>query len=101
MRKILYLPNTSHGWLLCPLMGQYHIKHQLYMKNIKLLYTMNMFVKNTIVQECLYNAIYNANTDKGYKLAVFSREYVNMNLFENEGNNLFTSGASLTIKYGR
>ena len=46
MRKIFSLPNTAHRWLLCPLMGQYHIKYQLYMKDIKLLYNMNMFVNN-------------------------------------------------------
>ena len=57
-------------------MGQYHIKHQLYMKDIKLLYNMNMFVKNTIVQECLHNAMYNANTVIGYKLAFFSRNFL-------------------------
>ena len=54
-------------------MGQYHIKYQLYMKDIKLLYNMNMFVKNTIVQECLHNAMYNANTVIGYKLVFFEK----------------------------
>ena len=41
------------------LMGQYHIVHQLYniMKDIEWLYNMNIFVKNTIVQECLHYAI--------------------------------------------
>ena len=75
VRKIFSLPNTAHRWLLGPLMGQYHIKHQLYMKDIKLLYNMNMFVKNTIVQECLHNAMYNANTVMGYKLAFFSIKF--------------------------
>ena len=37
-----------------------------------------MFVKNTIVQECLHNAMYNANTIIGYKLAFF-RENLNIN----------------------
>ena len=41
MRKIFSLPNTAHRWLLGPLMGQYHIKYQLYMKDIKLLYNVN------------------------------------------------------------
>ena len=54
--------NTADRRLLGPLMGQYHIKYQLYMKDIKLLYNMNMFVQNTIVQECLLDAMYNANT---------------------------------------
>ena len=40
---------------------------------------MNRFVKNTIVQECLLNAIYNANTIIGYNF----RENVYINLFEN------------------
>ena len=40
---------------------------------------MNMFVKNTIVRECLHNAIYNSNTVIGYKLAFF-RENFSMNL---------------------
>ena len=46
---------------------------------------MNMFVKNTIVQECLHNAMYNANTVIAYKLAFF-RENFNINLFENDIN---------------
>ena len=71
MRKIFSLPNTIHRWLLCPLMGQYHINYQLHMKYIKLLYNMNMFVKNTIVQECLHNAMYNAITVIGCKLVSF------------------------------
>ena len=75
VRKIFYLPNTAHRWILSPLMGQDHIKYQLYMKDIKLLYNMNMFVKNTIVQECLHNAMYNGNTVIGYKLAVFLRTF--------------------------
>ena len=73
MRKIFSLPNTAHRWILGPLMGQYHIKYQLYMKDIKLLYNMNMFVKNTIAQECLHNAMYNANTVIGYKFAFFEK----------------------------
>ena len=72
MRKIFSLSNTTHRWLLGPLMGQYHIKYQVYMKYIKLLYNMNMFVKNTNVQECLHIAMYNANTVTGYKSAFFS-----------------------------
>ena len=49
----------------------YHIKYQLYMKDIKLLYNMNMFVKITIVHECLHNAMYTTITIIGYKLAFF------------------------------
>ena len=48
-------------------MGQYHIKYHLYMKDIKLLYNLNMFVNNTIVQECSHNAKYNENTVIVYK----------------------------------
>ena len=44
---------------------------------------MNRFVKNTIVQECLHNAMYNANTVIAYKLEFF-RENFNINLFEND-----------------
>ena len=56
-------------------MGQYHIKYQLYIKDIKLLYNMNMFAKNTIVQQFLHNVIYNASTVIGYQLAFFSRKF--------------------------
>ena len=70
VRKIFSLPN--------PLMGQYHIKYHLYMKDIKLLYNMNMFVKNSIVQECLHNAMYNANSVIGYKLAFFFEKIVTL-----------------------
>ena len=38
-----------------------------------MLYNMNMFVKNTIVQECLHNAIYNSNTVIGYKLSFLEK----------------------------
>ena len=55
------------------------------MKDIKLLYNMRMFVKNIIVQECLHNAMYNANTVIGYKLAFF-REHFYINLFGNDIN---------------
>ena len=34
-----------------------------------------MFVKNTIVQEYLHNAMYNANTGIGYKLAFFRENF--------------------------
>ena len=51
------------------------------MKDIKLLYNMNMFVKNIIVQECLHNAMYNANTVTRYTLAFLEE---NLNLFEND-----------------
>ena len=85
MRKIFSFPNTAHKWILGPLMGQYHIKYQLYMKDIKLLYNMIMFVNNTIVQECFHNAMYNANTVIGYRLTFF-REHFNINLFENDIN---------------
>ena len=85
MRKIFSLLNTVHRWLLVFLMGQYHIKYQLYMKDIKLFYNINMFVNNTIVQECLHNVIYNANTVIGYKLTLF-RENFNINLFKNDIN---------------
>ena len=53
------------------------------MKDIKLLYNMSMFVKNTIVQECLHNAMYNANTVIGYKLAFFL-ENLKIYLFKND-----------------
>ena len=65
VRKIFSLPYTAQRWLLCPLMGQYHINYQLYMKDILMI---NMFIKNTLVQECLHNAIYDATTVIGYKL---------------------------------
>ena len=48
---------STHRLLSNPLMGQYHIKYQLYMKYLKS-YNMNTFVKYTILQECLHNAIY-------------------------------------------
>ena len=57
-------------------MGQYDIKYQLYMKDIKLLYNMSMFVNNTIVQECLHNAMYNANIVIGYKLAFLAMNFL-------------------------
>ena len=62
----------------------------IYMKNIKLLYNMNMFVKNTIVQEYLHNVTF----DQRYMLYVICyriqisifQENFNINLFENNIN---------------
>ena len=42
VRKIFSLSNTAHRWILGPLMGQSHIKYQLYMKDTKMLYNMNL-----------------------------------------------------------
>ena len=43
-----------------------------------MLYNMNMFVKNTIVRECFYNAIYNSNTVIGYTLALVREKYIDI-----------------------
>ena len=48
------------------------------MKYIKLLYNMNTFVKNRIVQKHSYNVIYiNANIVIGYKLVFYSNFNIN------------------------
>lgn len=75
VRQIYSLPYNSHRWLLGPLLDQSHIKFQLYVRDIKLLYKMYYCVNNKIVKQCLNNAIHNSNTVIGYKLAYFREEF--------------------------
>ena len=61
-----YLPYNTHIWLLCPLIGQYHIRHQLILRDIKFLQCL-LQSTNSIVRQCIMNASSNANTLIGYK----------------------------------
>ena len=50
------------------LIGQYHIRHQLILRDIKFLHSLVQST-NTIVRQCLMNASSHANTLIGYKMS--------------------------------
>ena len=50
---------NTHRWLLGPLIGQYHIRHQFILWQ----------PTNSIVRQCIMNAFSNANTLIGYKMS--------------------------------
>ena len=61
IRRIYYLPYNTHRWLLGPLIGQYHTRHQLILRDIKYLHS-SLQSTNSIVRQCIMNASSNANT---------------------------------------
>jgi hypothetical protein len=74
IRRIFKLPNRTHTWILGPLMGQLHIREQLYLRSIGFLsqmYTCN----NVLVQACIKRAKSNASTPLGYKFAFFRNAF--------------------------
>ena len=70
-RRIYYLPYNTHIWLLGPLIGQYHIRHQFILRDIKFLHRL-LQSPNYIIKQCIMNASSNANTLIGYILSVYS-----------------------------
>ena len=64
------LPYNAHTYLLNPFMGQIGIREQLYIRNFRFLWN-SYRSNNYIIHTCISNALYNANTCIGYKLAFF------------------------------
>ena len=74
IRTILRLPYNAHTCYLGPLIGQYHIRTQLYARNFKFLFYAYRS-PNVIVKTCINNAMYNANTPIGYKLSFYKNTF--------------------------
>ena len=72
IRRIYYLPYNTHRWLLGPLIGQYHIRHQLILREF--LHSL-LQSTNYIVRQCIMNASSNANTLIGYKMSYYRSMY--------------------------
>ena len=69
IKRIYSLPYNTHRWLLGPLIGQYHSRHQLILKDNKFLHRL-LQSTNSIVRQCIMNASSNANTLIGYKMCI-------------------------------
>ena len=67
IRRLYYLPYNTHRWLLGPLIGQYHIRHQLILIDIKFLHRL-LQSTNSIVIILLYYSIDICNADLNYCL---------------------------------
>ena len=74
VRKVFNLSNTTHRWLLGPLLNQQHINCQLYKRCLRFLYSMNNCC-NGIVQTCFNQSVDNANTPLGCNIAFFRNKY--------------------------
>ena len=68
-------------WLMGPITDQNNIRTQLYIRNYRFLYNASRFLynasrfSNVIVKQCINHAMYNSNSDLGYKFA-FYRYYL-------------------------
>ena len=69
VRTIVHLPYTTHTYILDPLVKQPHTSLQLYF-----MYGMKQ-CRNYIVRACFTNAMHNARTPLGHKLAFFRNKY--------------------------
>ena len=74
IRRIYSLPYNTHRWLLGPLIGQYHIRHQFILRYIMFLHRL-LQSPNSIVRQCIMNASSNANTLIGYKMSYYRSMY--------------------------
>ena len=72
-RLLVTLKNSGLGCL-GPLIGQYHIRHQLILRYIKFLHSL-LQSTNSIVSQCVMNASSNANTLIGYKMSYYRSMY--------------------------
>ena len=79
MRTLLQLPFNAHTWLLGPITEQNNIRTQLYIRNYRFLYYASRS-SNRIVKQCINYAMYNSNSDLGYKFAFYRYAY-NIDIF--------------------
>lgn len=79
IRILLQLPRNAHSWVLGPLLSQDSIKNQFYIRNYRFLFTAIKSC-NTIVNNCMTNALYNSNSYIGSKIA-FYRYHFNLDIF--------------------
>ena len=74
IRTLLRLPFNTHTRYLGPLIGQQHIRTQLYVRDFIFLWNAYRSC-NIIVKTCMNNAVYNSNTCIGYKLSFFRNTF--------------------------
>ncbi len=74
VRHLLNLQYNTHTWLLGPLVGQSNIRTQLYVRNYRFLWYA-FRSSNRIVRMCMNNAMYNSNTNIGYKFAFYRYKF--------------------------
>ena len=79
IRTSLQLPFNAHTWLLGPITEQNNIRTQLYIRNCRFLYYASRS-SNVIVKQCINHAMYNLNSDLGYKFAFYRYAY-NIDVF--------------------
>ena len=73
IRTLLQLPFNAHTWLLGPITEQNNIRTQLYIRN----YCLPMLL---LIKQCIHHAMYNFNSDLGYKFAFYRYAY-NIDIF--------------------
>ena len=73
------MPFNAHTWLLGPITEQINIRSQLYIRNYSFLYDASRS-SNVIVKQCINHAMYNSNSDLGYKFAFYRYAY-NIDIF--------------------
>ena len=71
---LLQLPFNAHTWLLGPITEQNNIRTQLYIHNYYFLYYASRS-SNVIVKQCINHAMYDSNSDLGYKFALYRYAY--------------------------
>ena len=74
VRRILNLPHDAHTWLLGLLLKQNHIKKQLIVKTLCLLFCM-LKSHNGIVEVCTLNALSKGNFPVGSNLSFLRSKY--------------------------
>ena len=78
VRRLLNLPNTTHTWLLGPLLDSVHMTYKLYIPDLKFIYCMKNN-DNDLVSSCFEYVSNNANSILGNKIIYFREEYNNNN----------------------
>ena len=58
IRRLYYLPYNTHRWLLAPLIGQYHIRHQLILRVSTSFITVNQFYCQRVYNERIFQCEY-------------------------------------------
>ena len=74
VRRLLNLPNTTHTWLLGPLLDSVHMTYKLYIRDLKFIYCMKNN-DNYLVSSCFEYVSNNANSILGNKIAYFREKY--------------------------
>ena len=75
----LNLPNTTHTWLLGPLLDSVHMTYKLYIRDLKFIYCMKNN-DNDLVSSCLEYVSNNAYSILGNKNSIFQRKNIGSNM---------------------